>query len=104
MTFLDQGVTYLSSRAKRPPPPPSPHHLPTLQPLDKEIFVVFMRVRQFIFLMYLIGVYVCTYTIIRDQPHDYPRSAPTIIIQPQEAKMFRTKKQWKKTEKCYEQG
>ena len=38
----------------------------------------------------------CNYTIIRDQPHHYQRSAPTIRIQPQEAKMFWTKKQWKK--------
>ena len=40
----------------------------------------------------------CKYTIIRDQPHHYQRSAPTIRIQPQEAKMFLTKKQWKKQE------
>ena len=83
MTFLDQGVTYLGSRAQSPPssPPPAPlppfpYPLPTLQPLEKKIFVVFMRVRQFIVLMYLICVYMCANpllseispTIIRDQP------------------------------------
>ena len=114
MTFLNQSATYLSSRAQGPPPPPPPpaplvpspppHPLTTLHPLDKEIFCSFYEGKA-ISSPYIshLCVYVCKYTIIRDQPYHYQRSAPTIRIQPQEAKMFLTKKQQKNTAKCSKQ-
>ena len=76
MTFFDQGLTYLSSRAKRPTPPLPPIPCIYAPTPWKEIFVVFMRVRQFIVLVYIICVYLCVNTllseisptIIRDQP------------------------------------
>ena len=83
---------------------PSPHPLPTLKPLDKEIFVVFTRVMQFIVLMYLICVYMCVNTLLSEISPIIIRDQPQLSeFSPKRQKCFEPKNSEKKTKKCYEQ-
>ena len=81
-----------------------PHPLPMIQPLNKEIFVLFMRVRQFISLFfYLICVYLCVNTLLSEISPPLSEISPYYQNSAPRGKNVLDQKTVKKTEKCYAQ-